>query len=820
MRAFLELDSEDPMAPGLRIAITLAGLLVLCLAAVVGISLAREREYELAEVSRLADRSAASFAETLGHGLDKADLVLQTLAAGLGHAWPASGKPQDLFGVGIFDWLAYAPQMNAIRVYDAAGTAEDGSSLDPTLLSLHLEGHAYRLSAVSRESGGGIRLSRRIVDAGGRMMGIVVAEMPARSFDELVVPAAAPEVMCAALVAADGRVLAHWQRLPGTPICVDAVDHPGEGIRRWTVDRRTAVASPLRGRPLAMLIEADTGIVLARWQDQALRQSAMLAVLILGIVVASVVIMRLIRRQFETSAFLRAFVDNSTTAINMRDGEGRYILANPTFEELLGVKQADLIGRTPDEVFPSEIAEPSNLEFRHVMTTRRPLVIHRGFDSRRGGARHFVFTRFPVFGPGGRIVAVGSVGTDITEVRMATAALRQTEEKFAKVFHESPDAIAIIRSIDSKIVEANEGFGRLIGRPLRELIGQRMIDFEWWADLTDRGRFLAELEQNGVVRDFEFRAKKDGRIMSCVIHAAIIEIDGVMHDVSITRDMTERTESAERLKQANVRLAEQATELEHLAQSYRRQREEAETANRAKTEFLAHMSHELRTPLNAVIGFSEMIQSQLVGPVPPRYVDYAEAIGRAAHHLLTVINDILDVSRIEIGRYELRKDSVDVAGVVADCCRMVAGRAGAAGILVTNHVPVGLPKPWADARAIKQILINLLSNAVKFTSVHGRIAVSAALEGDDLCLTVSDTGTGISAEDLRHVFEPFWHGESRTTRTREGAGTGLGLSICKKLIELHGGRIHIDSEVGFGTRVTIRLPLGVDQIPVIETAAG
>jgi PAS domain S-box-containing protein len=818
VRGYLQFGTDGPGIPGLRMAITLAALLVLGLAAVVAVSLARERELEVTEVSRMAERSASGLAETVGHGLDKADLVLQTLSAGLGRTWPAGGMPRELFGLGIFDWLAYAPQMNAIRIYDAAGMAEDGSSLDPALLSQHREGLTHHLSAVPRESGGGVRLSRRITDIDGRLLGIVVAEMPARSFDELVVPAAAPGVSCAALVAADGREIARWQRMAGLPICVDA-DHLGDGIRSWIVDRRIAVVNPLRGRPLSVLVEADTGPALARWQDQALQQAAMLAVLILGIAVASVVISRLLRRQLETSAFLRAFVDNSTTAINMCGGDGRFILANPTFEELFGVKQADLIGRLSAEVFPEEVADPFELEFRHVLTTRRSLVIDKGFRSRLG-TRHFVFTRFPIFGPGGSIVAVGTVGTDITEIRTAIAALRQTEEKFAKVFHESPDAIGIIRSIDSMIVEANEGFGRLIGRPLRELIGRRMTDFEWWADLSDRERFLAELERTGVVRDFEFRAKRpDGRTISCVINSAIIDIDGVKHDVSITRDVTERTESAERLQDANVQLAQQASALERLAQDYRRQREEAETANRAKTEFLAHMSHELRTPLNAVIGFAEMIQSQLVGPVSPRYVDYSEAIGRAAHHLLTVIDDILDVSRIEIGRYELSKDAVDVALVVAECCRMIAGRAGAAGILVANHVPAGLPRPWADARAIKQILINLLSNAVKFTPVDGRIAVSATDMGGELCLVVSDTGIGIPEEDLMHVFEPFWQAESRTARTREGGGTGLGLAICRKLVELHGGRIRIDSKVGRGTEVTIYLPLDVDKHAMIETAA-
>jgi PAS domain S-box-containing protein len=821
MRAFLELDTESPDVPGLRVALLLAAFLVLGLAAVVGVSLWREREAELAEVSRRAELSAHGVAETLGHGLDKADLILLTLSTGLGRSWPERGMPSEFLGNDLEGWVAYSPLMNSLRIYDVSGVAEGGLRLDPMLLSNHRDAAiAHQLSTVPEEAGGGLRLSRRIDATDGHLLGVALVEMPARAFEDLVAAIAPPEAACAALVDADGRVIARWQRPHEPPACEDALAAMSEGVRSWRTGDRLAVMVALGSRPLSVRVDADTGIALMRWQDQAMRQSAMLAVLVLGVIAASVVITRLVRRQFETSASLRAFVDNSATAINMRGADGRYILVNPLFEKLFGIKQADLIGRTPDEILPKEVADPSNLEFRHVLTTRRPMVIERGFKS-TAGPRHFVFTRFPVFGPGGRIVAVGTVGTDITEIRMATAALRRTEEKFSKVFHESPDAIAIIRSADAMIIEANEGYGRLLGRPLSEILGRRVTEFDWWENPADRMRFLDELDRNGIIRDFTFRAKQaNGRAIACAITAVIIDIDGVRHDVSITRDMTERAESAERLTQANVRLAEQASELERLAQNYRRQREEAETANRAKTEFLAHMSHELRTPLNAVIGFAEMIQSQLVGPVAPRYVDYAEAIGRAAHHLLTVINDILDVSRIEIGRYELRKDLVDIASVVTDCCRMIAGRAGAAGILITNHVPVGLPKPWADARAIKQILINLLSNAVKFTPVDGRITVTAALDGTELRLVVSDTGAGIAEADLRHVFEPFWHAESRTSRTREGSGTGLGLSICKKLIELHGGRIHIDSEVGRGTQVTIRLPLGVDRIAAIETAAG
>ncbi|HEX6957072.1 MAG TPA: ATP-binding protein [Ferrovibrio sp.] len=248
------------------------------------------------------------------------------------------------------------------------------------------------------------------------------------------------------------------------------------------------------------------------------------------------------------------------------------------------------------------------------------------------------------------------------------------------------------------------------------------------------------------------------------------------------------------------------TERKQLEAALREQRQLAETANRAKSEFLAHMSHELRTPLNAVIGFADMIASRMLGAQSPKYFEYAEDISRSAHHLLGVINDILDVSKIESGRFELDRAPHDLRGLVEDGLRLVQGRAREGGVKLANRLARDLPQVHVDARAIKQILINLLSNAVKFTPSGGIVTVDGSVAADgSVRLVVRDTGAGIAPEHLPRLFEPFWQANAGIRRSE---GSGLGLSICRKLAELHDGSISVASEPGSGTQVTVLFPPG------------
>jgi PAS domain S-box-containing protein len=234
-------------------------------------------------------------------------------------------------------------------------------------------------------------------------------------------------------------------------------------------------------------------------------------------------------------------------------------------------------------------------------------------------------------------------------------------------------------------------------------------------------------------------------------------------------------------------------------------KEEAETASRTKSQFLAHMSHELRTPLNAVLGFSEVIRDAVVGPVEPRYRDYAGDIHKAGQHLLNLINDVLDLSKIEVGRLALHDDPVSLADVVATCLRLVSERAREGQLAITEDLPADLPPVRGDALRLKQVVLNVLSNAVKFTPAGGAVRITAARAPDGgITLAVIDTGIGMSAEDIPVALAPFRQVEGALNRRYEG--TGLGLPLAKSLVELHDGKLDIESTVGSGTSVFIRLP--------------
>ena len=282
-------------------------------------------------------------------------------------------------------------------------------------------------------------------------------------------------------------------------------------------------------------------------------------------------------------------------------------------------------------------------------------------------------------------------------------------------------------------------------------------------------------------------------------------------DITVQKRFAEALEESNqslerRVKQRTAELQEELQTRIKTEEQLRSAVSKEQLASRSKNEFLANMSHELRTPLNCIIGFSELLKNESFGPLgQDRYKDYCQDINNAGVHLLEVLNDILDVSKLESGDVDLLETEVDLSVVIESSVAMLSNKAASYNISIKTEVPDDLPYLFADARRVKQMLINLLSNAVKFSGKAGDVIVSASgNKNDGICLSIADKGIGISKENLAKVMDPFQQVSEALTRDHEG--TGLGLHIVKSLIELHSGYVTIDSELGVGTNVCVHFP--------------
>jgi cell cycle sensor histidine kinase DivJ len=386
--------------------------------------------------------------------------------------------------------------------------------------------------------------------------------------------------------------------------------------------------------------------------------------------------------------------------------------------------------------------------------------------------------------------------------RTSVALLLREEERYRLLARNMSDVISRHRR-NGAVQFISPAVEAMLGMPVAQLLGHGLFDR---VHVADRPAYLTALSDaaRGDVRSVEFRLRREpagserGQVDFIWVEMRCRPLDQDIGRQDIDGDATREAEVVGVMRDVTDRkLAEQALD---------QARSAAEAADAAKTRFLATMSHELRTPLNAIIGFSEMIaqeQTLMLGAAQRK--EYAQLINDSGQHLLSVVNGILDMSKMESGNFEIASEPFAPRASLMHCCNLLALKARENGIDLITDAPQDLPVMTGDPRAFKQIVLNLVANAIKFTERGGQVTVSAAVSGSQLALRISDTGVGIAADDLKRIGAPFF--QAGKTYQRRHEGTGLGLSIVKSLVALHLGELTVQSRLGEGTSVTVRLPL-------------
>ena len=494
---------------------------------------------------------------------------------------------------------------------------------------------------------------------------------------------------------------------------------------------------------------------------------------------------RNMHRVQQNEAKLRAILDATQDGLIVVDRAGTILEFSPGAERLFRCAAAEMVGRNVELLIPEDLrqrhreglARAAHALHARVMGTDGKLLALR----RDGTTFPFELTLTSLV-VGGETLFIGAL-RDITE-RLGAA----QRDRFW--FEHSSVGYSVSDPVTHRRVRVNPALCRILGYSERELLSMDVFATIHPDDIQ-LGQEWRETVRNG--SDEPFRRlhrllRKDGRTVWGRVTASPIRAadSSIAQIVSEIIDVTELVEADAKLRSALTR---------------------AEAASAAKSQFLATMSHELRTPLNAIIGLSEMMASEIMGPIGnARYADYVGDIHRAGRHLLDLVTDVLDTSRIEAGGYRLVLMPLQAAEVIDETHRIVAPLAAERGVRLERRVAPGLPPIRGDRRALKQILINVVSNAVKFTPKGGTVAIRAEAETAAVVIDVADTGTGIRPEDLPRVLEPFYRaGDVYTTNAAGGAG--LGLSIANGLVAAHGGSLAIASKVGEGTTVTLRFPV-------------
>jgi PAS domain S-box-containing protein len=488
------------------------------------------------------------------------------------------------------------------------------------------------------------------------------------------------------------------------------------------------------------------------------------------------------------------------------DSDLRLLLCNASYGEFFGLPEVLMrCGRSYIEILRHNAAQGEygpdpDVRIRQELDAARPESPTRAEWTRPNGTVLSV-RRSPV--PGGGFI---DIYTDITARKNAEQEAGRRAEMLQATIDNMADGVRVFDK-DFRLVAWNRQAFAMLGFP--DELARTGTPYSAFVDFNSRHEGLQnrpdESMEDKLVRAanaIDVRGEHLTPAGRVVMKRRRVMPGGGF--VSTYFDITERRRAEEALERKAEELTAAIEQRDRAQADMAAAKERAELANRAKSEFLANMSHELRTPLNAIIGFAEMMQAEVVGPIGERYRDYARNIRDSGAHLLAIITDILDLAKIEAGKMMLDEAVVSVADLIESCITLVRNRAELAGISLAGVTQENVPRIWADERKLKQILINVISNAVKFTPSGGRVTVVATLREGDLVLSVTDTGIGIAPEDIPKALAPFTQLDNGLTRRYDG--TGLGLGLAQSLARLHNGTLAIESAVGEGTTVTLTLP--------------
>ncbi|NBX67137.1 MAG: PAS domain-containing sensor histidine kinase [Proteobacteria bacterium] len=487
----------------------------------------------------------------------------------------------------------------------------------------------------------------------------------------------------------------------------------------------------------------------------------------------------------------RGVIDSVSDIIFECDASGNILFVNATWERVTGFSIPHSLGRDLFDMLHPADHDNQRVAFSNLVRDKtegyRSIARLQTAD---GKFRAIDLAFSMVRTDNTRNTRVVGTITDVEERRRAEKALAEAEKKYRTIVENAAGGIYQVAH-DGKFISANPALARILGyKTPHELMDMVRDIGKLYTDPRDRLRYERDLDTFGYIRNHESTlTRQDGQVIWVSENArAVKDDDGRLqyYEGSI-EDITQRKLAEQGLKEAKLN---------------------SDLANRAKSEFLANMSHELRTPLNAIIGFSEIIQNQAMGQVGNKaYVEYAGDINDSGKRLLTIINDILDISRIEAGDRTLNETLFSIHRTAATCISLLSSKAEAGRVTVSNNLHADMPKIIGEELAFKQILMNILSNAIKFTPPDGRVTVDCdyAGSGHELRISVTDTGIGMEEKEIEKALSPF--GQVESAFSRSNSGTGLGLTLVDALIKMHGGQLELLSRKGVGTTATLVIPV-------------